>query len=76
MQAAFDQHVNVNARDSQGRTALMLAAAIGQVNAVKELLAHHANPNIANANGVTPLRAAITNGQSRIVVILRQAGAR
>ncbi len=76
MQAAFDQHVDVNARDSQGRTALMLAAAIGQVSAVKALLAHHANPNIADANGVTPLRAANSNGQSRIVVILRQAGAR
>jgi ankyrin repeat protein len=54
----------------------MLAAVNGQVGAVKALLAHHANPNIADASGATPLRAANSNGQSRIVVILRQAGAR
>jgi ankyrin repeat protein len=47
----------------------------GNVDAVKVLLAHHANPNIADSGGETPLRAANSNGQSRIVVILRQAGA-
>jgi ankyrin repeat protein len=53
----------------------MLAAVSGQANAVKALLGHHANPNIADAQGTTPLRAANANRQSRIVVILWQAGA-
>jgi len=54
----------------------MLAATNGRVDVVKTLLAHHANPNIADSVGVTPLRAANASGESRIVVILRQAGAR
>jgi ankyrin repeat protein len=54
----------------------MLAAVNGQVNAVKALLAHHANPNIPDASGTTPLSAANFSRQSRIVIILRHAGAR
>jgi ankyrin repeat protein len=48
----------------------------GQADVAKTLLAHHANPNLADMRGVTPLREAFTDRQSRIIVILRQAGAR
>jgi ankyrin repeat protein len=65
----------VNVRDPDGRTPLMLAVLSGKVGAVKALLAHHANPNIADAKGMTPLRAALTNRQSRIFDLLSRAGA-
>lgn len=76
VQAAIDQHINVNARDSAGRTALMLATVNGREDVAKALLAHHADPNIADARGVTPLRASFTHRQGKISVILQAAGAR
>jgi ankyrin repeat protein len=65
----------VNVRDPEGRTALMLAVVNGKAGAVKVLLAHHANPNIADAKGTTPLRAALTNRQAKIFDLLSRAGA-
>jgi ankyrin repeat protein len=47
-----------------------------QTRAVKLLLSHGADPNAADTNGVTPLRAAIDGNQSAIVAALKHAGAR
>jgi ankyrin repeat protein len=68
--------VDIDARDESGRTALMLATLHGQTHAVDTLLASGADPNAADAQGTTPLQAAIAGGQPSIVAALRRAGAR
>jgi ankyrin repeat protein len=48
----------------------------GQARAVDVLLAHGADPNAADANGDTPLKAAIEGHQPAIAAALQRAGAR
>jgi hypothetical protein len=67
---------DIDARDESGRTALMLATLHGQSHAVDILLASGADPNAADAYGITPLQAAIAGDQPAIVAALRRAGAR
>lgn len=65
---------DIDARDEQGRTALMLAIVNGRADAVEWLLAHGADPNAADAHGATPLQAA--EGKPGISSALRRHGAR
>ncbi len=69
------QQSDINARDAQGRSALMLATVNGRAGAVAALLAHGADPNAADAQGRTPLAAALAAGQSDIAATLRRCGA-
>jgi ankyrin repeat protein len=66
----------IDARDGHGRTALMLATLRGRRAAVDALLAAGADPNAADAEGTTPLQAAVTGGQPEIIAALQRAGAR
>jgi uncharacterized protein len=66
----------VNARDAQGRTALVEAVRHAQVTAVEKLLAHGADPNLADAQGVTPLALAQASAEPDIEALLRRYGAR
>ena len=66
----------VDARDEDGRTALMLAILHGRAHAVNVLLAHGADPNVADAHGTTPLQAALAGHQTAIAAALQLAGAR
>jgi hypothetical protein len=75
LQALLDQRVDIEERDSDGRTPLMLAAEHGQFEVVKALLAHGANPNAPDARGLTPLQAAVAGNHSAIAAALRKAGA-
>jgi hypothetical protein len=65
-----------DARDAEGRTALMLAVLRGQSQAVEVLLANGADPNAADARGTTPLQAALAGHQQTIAATLQRAGAR
>jgi hypothetical protein len=76
LRAALDRHPVIDARDTEGRTALMLASLHGRGGAVDALLAAGADPNAADAHGVTPLQAALDGGQADIAAALRRAGAR
>lgn len=67
---------DIDARDAQGRTALMLATVGGQADAVAVLLAHGADPSAADAHGTTPLRAAVAADERAIISMLRRYGAR
>jgi hypothetical protein len=67
---------DIDARDAQGRTALMLATVGGQADAVAVLLAHGADPSAADAHGTTPLRAAVAADERAIIAMLRRYGAR
>jgi ankyrin repeat protein len=66
----------VDDRDAQGNTALMLAAARGQLAAVEALLAAGADPNARGPRRWTPLCFAAIHGESAVVTSLLRAGAR
>ena len=76
LQSLLDQQIAIEERDANGRTPLMLATLHGRTVAVRVLLAHGADPNAADARGMTPLQAALAGHQSDIAVALRLAGAR
>jgi len=76
LQTLLGQQGDIDARDESGRTALMLATLSGQARAVDVLLAHGADPNAADAQGITPLQAAIAGDRPAIAEALRRAGAR
>jgi hypothetical protein len=74
--ALVGNQADINARDSAGRTALMLATLHGEADAVAALLAYGADPNAADADGTTPLQAATAGDHPAIVAALRRHGAR
>jgi ankyrin repeat protein len=69
-------NADIDARDSLGRTALMLATLQGQRDAVGLLLERGADPNAADSAGTTPLQAARAGKQAAILSALQQHGAR
>ena len=70
------QHANLDATDAAGRTALMIATLHGHSQAVAALLDYGADPNIADARGVSPLDAALAADESEIIIALKRHGAR
>jgi Ankyrin repeats (3 copies) len=76
LQTLLDEQVDIEARDSSGRTALMLATLRGQIKAVDTLLAHGADPNTADAQGNTPLQISLAGDEPAIAAALQRAGAR
>jgi len=76
LQSLLGKQPVIDARDEDGRTALMLATLNGQAAAVDALLARGADPNAADARGITPLQAAVAGNHPAIVTALQRAGAR
>ena len=66
----------INARDANGRTALMIAVMHAQLSLVRALLARGADPNIADARGRTPLAVARIENRRELIDVLVAAGAR
>jgi len=73
--ALLDEKVDIEARDSAGRTALMLAVLNGRDAVVTVLLAHGADPNVTDGHGETPLHLAVAGNHPSIEAALRHAGA-
>jgi uncharacterized protein len=67
-------HVDVDSRDSLGRTALMLATLRGQAEAVDLLLDNGADPNVADNRGTTPVQVARQANATAIVSALERKG--
>jgi len=68
------QHVDINASEPDGSTALYWAAQRANADIVDVLLAAGANPKIANRYNVTPLSLASMNGDAAIIERLLKAG--
>ena len=68
----FAAGFNVNAQNTAGKTALMVACERGKTGLAKQLLDRKADPNVAGADGVTALILAAQNDQPEIVKILLQ----
>jgi hypothetical protein len=73
--------INVNHVNNLGWTALLEAIILGKgtqpwQDIVQTLVTAGANPNLPDADGVTPLRHAGSRGYTEIAKILRTAGAR
>ncbi|GMH37736.1 hypothetical protein BSKO_05609 [Bryopsis sp. KO-2023] len=73
----MDQGANVEGRDEEtGATPLIIAARLGHLAIVAELIAAGADANAKNDNGITPLAmAAVQEGNSEVILALIDAGA-
>lgn len=67
---------NPNARQSDGQTALMIAASNGDVEMVKVLLAKGADPALRGPEGVNALAIAKDSGRAEVLKVLESQGAR
>jgi hypothetical protein len=76
LQRLLGANADIDARDAQGRTALMHAVLHGQERAVELLLAAGASTNAGDNDGTTPLQAAEASSERAIVEALRRYGAR
>jgi Ankyrin repeats (3 copies) len=72
----LDRHVPTEDRDGLGRTPLLVATVQGQVEIVRLLLAHGADPNAMDKTGSTPLQLANRSQFREIAQLLEDAGAR
>ena len=74
----LESGVNINAKDENGKTALMAAAGQGRVETVKFLIEKGADVNVQTflSSPTTALGHAEEKGHSEIANILRAAGAR
>lgn len=76
MENAIDHDADLEARDSQGRTLLHRAVALGKVQLAEMLLVRRADPNAAVRFGATPLLLAVkSNNADKLVSLLLQYGA-
>ena len=71
----IDSGINIDARDTIGRTALMFAAYKGHTNFVKLLLKSEADVHIEAKNGDTALTKAERENRTEIVQLLQEATA-
>ncbi|KAL3893622.1 MAG: hypothetical protein SGPRY_014102, partial [Prymnesium sp.] len=74
LQLLLDCGVAVNSATFDERCALHHAAAEGNVQAVEVLLNAHADPNMKDRWGVTPLRDAMRAGHVKVAQMIRDAG--
>ena len=74
--ALLDAGVEVNTRNFNGDTPLLLAAGRGRVEAARLLLARGADPALAERDGWTALALAELKGHEELVELLKSGGRR
>lgn len=73
MRQLLAAHACPDARDHWGNTPLIMASRYADICAVKLLLSYHANLDLTNTSGDTPLSIAEKRGASELVDVLRAA---
>ena len=73
VEALVQQGIPVDARDPEGKTALMLAATNGHTATVQQLLALRANPALVDRDGLTAAQLAAQRGHARLAELLEAA---
>jgi ankyrin repeat protein len=73
LNAVLAQGADVNTKDPQGITPLMLAAWVGSTDAMKTLLDRGADPNLTNSTGSTALMLCVTELPKVQMLIARGA---
>ena len=71
----FGQGVDPDIQDNRGKTTLMWASSMGDINIVRLLLEYGANPNIQDNRGETSLMMASSNNYTDIVELLLENNA-
>lgn len=66
---------DVNARQNNGVTALIVAVSVGRIETVRQLLDKGADPTARALSGITALSLSLKNNQTEIAAFLRKAGA-
>jgi ankyrin repeat protein len=74
--ALLNKGADVNAKDKDGKTALMAASEKGHTEIVKTLIDNGANVNAKSKIGSTALMLASLGGHTEIVQLLKKAGAK
>lgn len=75
VRAMLSAGINVNAKNTTGRTALMGAAYYGNRSIVRELVVEGVDVNLADEQGKTALMLAVANNRLQVVEVLLNAGA-
>ena len=75
VRALLAKKADVNARSTDGATALLWAAHWDDTNSAEALLSGGADPNLGNDFKMTPLSQACTNGNAALVRLLLKSGA-
>ncbi len=75
IRSLLQQHVDVNAAEPDGATALHWAARANDLQTAEMLIRAGANVKAANRYGVSPLYLACTNGNAAMIELLLKAGA-
>ena len=76
VKALLAQGADINARENDGGTALIVATWLGHTDTVQVLLAQGADVDAKDNRGGTALMAAKREGHKEIVRILKEAGAK
>jgi ankyrin repeat protein len=75
-EALLESGADANAKNSSGRTVLMLAAMRGNIETVQLLLKAGADMNVRRFDGATALTIAINKNHKEVESLLRKAGAK
>ena len=75
VKAMLASGINVNAKNTTGRTALMGASYFGNRSIVQELVVEGVDVNLADELGKTALMLAVANQRLEVVEVLLNAGA-
>lgn len=70
VQILLDGGADIETKDKQGRTALLIAAQNGRVDTVRLLLARGADATVKDKNGFTAFRLAFVNGHREVSQLL------
>jgi|GEM_PF-4573087 len=76
IEAVLVDGLDLNIRDSEGNTALMLASRTGKTEIVSKLLRQGADVNARDSKGVTSLTKAVIGDQIDVIKVLRTYGAK